>query len=199
MTNENYMRRHMNNKFLTIMTVLLISVLVISPVGAKGIVQLSTGTSFTLGSLIANGTVFGLGNTDWIIQLAGDGHAEIVCTNQGGNSAPGQNFPHVERTGSQLLDGDSQLRKNGKAPFSVETEKEDATNTIVPWDVAGCANSNWTAKIVFVFWDHATIYAIDPVTNAVVSTYDFKCVTTKTGPNSTPSTFDDGTVSCTRQ
>jgi len=188
----------MKNRFFTFISTLLIAVLSISPAAAGGAVKLS-GAAFKLGSLISSGTATGLGNTDWIILLDAQGHADVVCTNKGGNAAPGQNYPHIQRSGSQLLAGNSQLRKNGKSPFNVETQKETPANTVIDPVVAGCPNSNWTAKIVFVFWDQATIYAVDPATNTVAATYKYNCVTVKTGPNSTPSTFDDGTVSCTPQ
>jgi hypothetical protein len=204
------MRRQMKTKLYKILTILMIVMIGTSPVFARGAISLSSNSTpvdFTLGSLIANGTGTGLGNTDWEVVLNGVGHAGVICTNNGENDVPGQSFPHVVGSGVQLLDGESTLRKNGKELYVVtaksEYEGEDAK--ILTWYEGGCPNSNWTARIEFVYWDFATLYAFDPANydpdnidySLAEARYEFQCVTTYTGPRGDPdSTFDDGTVSC---
>jgi len=58
----------MKKKILSILSVLLVATLLTSPVSAGGAVKLS-GVQFKLGSLIANGTLTGLGNTDVSVVL----------------------------------------------------------------------------------------------------------------------------------
>lgn len=186
----------MNKRLLSIVVMMLISTMVISPVSAGGAVKLS-GVQFKLGSLIANGFASGLGSTDWILELNASGHAGVTCTNNGSNDVPGQSSPHVDGKGTQTLPGGSQITKNGKAPFNVTAKPEEELNPIISWDAGGCPNPNWTARIDFVYWDAATIFVKDPVSLATVATYNYNCVTTRTAPNSTPSTFDDGIASCT--
>jgi hypothetical protein len=172
-----------------------------TPAGAGGGIKLSS--SFKLGSLIADGIATGLGKTDWVLKLDGVGHAAVICTNNGSNDVPGQSSPHVDGTGTQSLPGDSQLRKNGKSPFSVEALPDaEANPTEFDWVAGGCPNSNWTARVDFVYWDYAkiTVYSpLDTSFSSPVATYEYQCVTTRTGPAGDPdSTFDDGTVACTQ-
>jgi len=186
----------MNKKFLSILTALLLVTLMTSTVSAGGAVKLS-GVQFRLGSLITSGIASGLGSTDWKLELDAGGRASVICTNNGNNDVPGQSSPHVDGKGAQALPGDSQLRKNGRSPFSVTAKPQEEIDPIISWDAGGCPNPNWTARIDFVYWDSATILVIDPITNAVVTTYKYTCVTTRV-PQNDGYTFDDGTVSCTQ-
>jgi hypothetical protein len=185
----------MNRKLYSILVVLLVTTIFTSTVSAGNAIKLSA--TFKLGSLVADGVATGLGKTDWVIELISDGHASVICTNNGSNDVPGQSSPHVDGMGTQSLPGNSQLRKNGKSPFSVTAKPEEETNVTILWNVGGCPNPNWTAKIDFVYWDRATIRVKDPLTNAVVSTYDYTCTTTRI-PQNDGYTFDDGIVSCTQ-
>jgi hypothetical protein len=169
----------MNRKLFSIFGALLIAILVVSTASAGGI-KLS-GVSFSLGSLISQGTISGIGNTDVTMVLDASGIPAVVCTNGGGNQVPGQSYPKVSAEGSQLLSGGNPLRKNGKSPFGVETQPPAP----LTWDQAGCPNSNWTAQISFVYWTNATISVYDTVTQALLLTQNYVCTTTKT------------TVSCT--
>jgi hypothetical protein len=142
----------MKNKLYTILTILLISMLFTSSASAGGAVRL-TGVSFSIGSLIASGYASGLGNTDVTLVLDAGGVAATICTNPGNNDVPGQSYPKVSASGFQSLSGNDATRKNGKAPFSAETV-DPAT---IAWDLAGCPNSLWTARIVNILWTNATI------------------------------------------
>jgi len=190
----------MKKKLYTILAVLMIVMLTASPVLARGAIKLS-GSDFSLGSLISTGFASGLGSTDWVLVLDASGHAGVTCTNNGSNDVPGQSFPHVEGSGVSTLPGSDPLRKNGKSPYSVTAKSEYEETRYISWYDGGCPNSNWTAHIDFIYWDFATINVYDPTDTSFsnpVATYEFACVTTYTGPNSTASTFDDGTVSCTQ-
>jgi hypothetical protein len=167
----------MRKKILSFLSALLIATFLASPVAAGPGIKLS-GVSFSLGSLIAAGYVSGLGNSDVKMVLEGSGPAAILCTNGGRNPVPGQSSPKVSATGNQLLDGDQNRTKNGKTAFQTIA----STSEPLPWDVAGCPNSNWVGEIDFVFWENATIYIYDLAGNQLLR-QDFTCVTTR-DPNS---------------
>ena len=169
----------MNKKLLSLASGLVIAILVFSTAYAGGI-KIS-GTSFSLGSLISNGFVSGIGNTDVTMVLDASGIPAITCTNNGGNQVPGQSFPKVTAEGTQVLPGNSPLRKNGKAPFGVETNPPAP----LTWDQAGCPNSNWSAQITFVFWTNATISVYDTATMALLLQQNYVCTTTLTSVSCT--------------
>lgn len=183
----------MKKNIFSLLSVLLIVTLLTTPASAGGNIKLS---GFRLGSLIADGTAFGLGSTDWLIALEASGHASVICTNPGRNPVPGQSSPHVDGTGVQEIPKES-VTKNGKALFSVRTTPEEELNPLITWEQGGCPNPKWTAAIDFVFWDHAIVSLIDPETEEVVAVLEFNCVTTRI-PKNDGYTFDDGTVSCTQ-
>lgn len=164
----------MKSKLYTVLMVLLIAVIAVTPVFARGAVKL-TNIQFSLGSLIAEGFARGLGNTDVTVVLDGSGIPAVTCTNYGGNDVPGQSYPKISATGQQTLLGDDPLRKNGKSPFFTETDDPET----IPWDEAGCPNSNWTAYVDFIFWTEATISVFDTATGALLETQDYTCVTTR--------------------
>lgn len=172
----------MYKKVVALASVVLVATLVFSNAFAAGGIKLS-GTSFSIGSLIANGFVSGIGNTDVTMVLDASGTPAIVCTNGGGNQVPGQSSPKIFAEGRQNLLGNDALRKNGKAPYGVETAPPPA----LTWDQAGCPNSNWTAEIVYVFWTNATISVFDTLSNTLLLQQNYVCTTTR-NPN---------TVSCT--
>jgi hypothetical protein len=170
----------MKKVILSLVSGLLVAVVLFSNAFAGSGVRLS-GVRFALGSLIANGAVSGIGNTDVTMVLVASGIPAVVCTNQGGNQVPGQSFPKVTAKGSQSLLGNDPLRKNGKSPFGVET----APPPPLTWDQAGCPNSNWTAQIVFVYWTNATISVFDTATQALLLKQNYVCTTTKTSVSCT--------------
>src|SRR5215211_2969819 len=140
------MRSEMKKKLLSLLSALLMITLFVSPVSAGRGIGLSSVT-FSLGSLIANGTLVRLGPTDVTVVLDAGGIPSITCTNNGPNDVPGQSSPKIFARGSQFIDGDS-VSKNGKAPFNTETNDPET----LPWDVAGCPNANWTARIDKILW-----------------------------------------------
>ncbi len=171
----------MKKRILFLLSVLLVTALLASPVSAGGGVGL-TRVQFSLGSLIATGDVKGIGNTDVTMVLDASGTPLITCINNGDNSVPGQSSPKVSASGSQLLNGNDPLRKNGKAAFFTETDDPETLS----WDVAGCPNSNWTGHIDFIFWTDATISVLDTSTQALLLKQAYTCTTTRTSVSCTP-------------
>ncbi len=171
----------MSKRVLSIASGILIAILAFSNAFA-GNIKLSS-VSFSLGSLISNGTVSGLGNTDVNLVLTASGIPAITCTNGGGNQVPGQSSPKVSAQGSTTLIPNTSLTKNGSTPYYVET---GALPTLT-WQQAGCPNSNWTAAITFVYWTNATITIYDASTGALLLTQNYVCTTTLTSVSCTPS------------
>lgn len=164
----------MKNKLHTVLVVLLIVTLTSSSASAGGAVKLS-GVNFSLGSLIAEGYASGLGNTDVRVELVASGIPAVTCTNYGGNDVPGQSYPKVSASGDQLLDGDDPFRKNGRTAFGVETDEPPP----LAWDEAGCPNSNWSARIDFIFWTDAVISVYSLSTDTLLAQQAYTCTTTR--------------------
>jgi hypothetical protein len=171
----------MKKKILSILTILLVASMMISPVSAGGNVGFSH-AEFSLGSLDVTGTLTGLGGyaEGVIVELTASGTPVVTCTSRGGNNAPGQNPSQVSASGAQLI---TQIFKNGTAPVDVSAEPT-LTGT-----QGGCPNNNWTANIDFVYWTNATITVTDPSTDpdTVLLQQNYTCVTTR----------DPDSVSCT--
>lgn len=169
----------MKKKLFSIAASALVAILVFTNAFASGI-KLS-GVTFSLGSLIVNGAISGIGNTNVTMVLDASGIPAITCVNSGGNQVPGQSFPKVSAEGSQNLLGNDPVRKNGKSPFGVETNPPAP----LTWQQAGCPNSNWTASITFVFWTNATVSVYDMSTGALLLQQNYVCNTTTTSVSCT--------------
>jgi hypothetical protein len=164
----------MKNRVSSLLIATLLVILLVSPVSAGPGIGLS-GVKFSLGSLIADGFVTKLGNTDVTVVLEASGIPAVTCTNFGRNDVPGQSSPKITATGQQSLDGDRDFTKNGKAPFDVET----VDPVSLPWNVAGCPNANWTGRIDFIYWTNATISVYDIATNTLQVKQNYTCTTTR--------------------
>ena len=163
-------------KTISVLYAFLASILITTSALAGGSVKLSSVT-FSLGSLIANGTLTGLGNSDVTVVLYAKGIPEITCTNYGNSDVPGQSSPMVSASGRQVLPGNNPLRKNGKSPFGVETYNPSLT-----WDEAGCPNSNWSARVDFVFWTEATLgihLGFNNPDGPILASQNYTCETTR--------------------
>lgn len=144
-------------------------------VTAQGEPHFLGGVIFSLGSLIANGALAGLGSTDVTVTLNATGVPVVSCSNKGGNQAPGQNPPKVSASGKQYL-VHSTYTKNGKTSFFVETSSPAPFTSA---QQAGCPNNNWTAQIVFVYWTNATITVSSTATGTVFIQQNYTCTTTR--------------------
>jgi hypothetical protein len=164
----------MTKKLFSIIAVFLAMVLTTSTVAAGGNVKLS-GIQFSLSSLVASGFASGLGNTDVTVILDATGIPDVTCTNYGGTQAPGQNPASVSASGAQYLIHET-YTKNGRSPFSVETEDPQQVLTA---EQLGCANNNWSASIDFVYWTEATLSVFDTATGVLLTQQNYTCVTTR--------------------
>lgn len=108
--------------------------------------------AFKLGppSLAADGMLYGLDSEDVKVVLNASGSAVITRENEGGSEVPGQSYPKVSTSGQVLISGfDASLAK-GSGPFNVEATPpgsltgEDAVRY-------GCSNTNWVARIDFIY------------------------------------------------
>jgi hypothetical protein len=93
----------------------------------------------------------GLGNFDTLQRLDATGDTTSLCTNQGGNEAPGQNPAPTDVSGETAVpSGDI---KNGNVTISTVTSPPE---TPIP-GAPGCPNSNWTESISDIAFTSATI------------------------------------------
>jgi hypothetical protein len=163
----------MKNRLISLFSVLLIATLLVSPVSAgRGIGFSST---FSLGSLIAEGIATGVGQTDVTFVLDAFGPADITCVNSGSNAVPGQSAPRLSATGRQNVPGSDPRTKNGRTPFRTETDDPET----VAWDVGGCPNANWIGRVDFIYWTNATISIYATSTGALLTKRDYVCTTTR--------------------
>ncbi len=112
--------------------------------------------------LVFEGTAWGLGRIDGVLAVTVEatGTAPAECTNQGGNTAPGQ--VNVAVDGSST--GTWEIEKNGRAE-GVSGEIFPELPPGIEWDDAGCPNSNWTVTGVvedMVSWE--TVHAFGTTT-----------------------------------
>lgn len=93
----------------------------------------------------------GLGNQDVTITVKTTGTATTLCTNQGGNAAPGQNKVPVSPSAQQTFPATE--IKNGNLSTCLTTQAPPNPTATE----AGCPNSNWTASITDVQFATAEI------------------------------------------
>src|ERR1700720_567250 len=93
----------------------------------------------------------GLGNGDVTITLNASGSATTLCTNPGGNVAPGQNKTPVHPS-AQVSIPATEI-KNGTLTTCVTTQPPPTPN---PRD-AGCPNNNWSTSLQDVEFTSAEI------------------------------------------
>lgn len=163
----------MKKRALILLSVLLTATLLVYPVSAGRGIGFSA--TFSLGSLIAQGTATGVGQTDVTFVLDAIGPADITCINGGSNSVPGQSAPKLSATGRQNVLGSDPRIKNGKTPFRTETDDPET----VTWDVGGCPNPNWMGHVDFIYWTNATVSIYATATGALLTKQDFVCKTTR--------------------
>lgn len=95
------------------------------------------------------GSVAGLGNEDITVVVDAVGTATLICTNPGGNVAPGQT-QQISASGVQ----ENIHVENGRANFNVTTDPPQLVGT--PREL-GCPNNKWTPSITDVDFTSATL------------------------------------------
>ena len=103
-------------------------------------------------TLLAEGSIAGLGNDDTVIFITATGTPTVTCTNpSGSNQPPGQNPADITVAGGEEVpEGDV---TNGRLDFSVATaEPQDPSGR-----AAGCPSNKWTAQITDVDFSSATL------------------------------------------
>ena len=117
----------------------------------KGGTPTFTDQGFTLNTCFK---LAGLGNQDITITVEAQGLATTICTNKGGNAAPGQNKTPVAPTG-QVTIPSTQI-KNGNVSVCLATIAPPAPTAVE----AGCPNNNWTTTLEDVEFSSATITVV---------------------------------------
>jgi len=162
----------MHRKILTLLTILVVISLPTASAFA-GRVHFTGSVDFTIHSpLTASGTLAGLGNGDIFVILEAWGTGTAMCSNKGGNEAPGQNPVTVNVMGIQGIS--AKLIENGTTPFSVTTDDPKPPTA----KEAGCPNNNWKVTSFFVYWTSAAITVKDAGTGASLLHQEFDCITT---------------------
>lgn len=164
--------------FSVLLTIFVMSALLTSTASAGGNVGFKS-VAFKLGSLDVSGNLTGLGGYADGVQfdLTATGNPVVTCVSPGGKDAPpGQNPSQVTATATQYI---TEILKNGSAKVSASAEPS------LTGIQGGCANNNWTARIDFVFWTHASILVTNLSNGAVLLKQEYSCVTTRNPANVT--------------
>ena len=96
----------------------------------------------------------GLGNADVTITVKTKGSATTICTNQGGNAAPGQNKVPVSPSASQTFPATE--IKNGNLCACLTTAAPPNPTA----KQAGCPSTTWSASITDVTFTSAEIIVV---------------------------------------
>ena len=141
--------RHITTKVFFVLAVLTILggiVWAASPHYKKGPTVVDNGFTAT-----ATGSITGLRNGDVIVRLSfPNATGTTTCTNQGGNTAPGQNPAVPAATSGSVLIQDP---KNGNLSFTVTTTPPPNPTP----QAAGCPNGNWTAAFDNITFGNGTL------------------------------------------
>ena len=163
----------MKKKFLSILSVFLLTTMLTSTVSAGGNIKLS-GAPTSRSPLHLDGYLTGLGGylQGVTLELIGSGIPTTLCSNKGGNEAPGQNPPKVQASGSDFI-GPQDIQKNGKA--EVHVVAADLVGTSLPGKQGGCPNNTWSATITSVAWTEAVVLVTDNTDGRLLLRAEFTC------------------------
>jgi hypothetical protein len=171
---DNDEETNMKRRLYTIWTVLLVAMLAVTPVFA-GNIKLSG--SFTSGSIHFDGYATGVGGYDGVtLEIFGIGIPNVLCTNLGGNDAPGQNPPKVTVTGTEYFSPNqiTETTKKGKTPVYVTAAEGEI---VLTGTEGGCPNDNWTATVLSIDWVGAVINVYEGLGTggALLKSFEFAC------------------------
>lgn len=122
-------------------------------------------------TLTASGALSGLGFGNVVVNVSATANPTAVCSNNGGNAAPGQNPASVTVTGSIGIPASA--IKNGNATFALTTNPPVTPIVGAP----DCPNTNWTENITDMSFTSATYTVFQP-TLVLTVTCTFKSPTT---------------------
>ena len=105
-------------------------------------------------TLLSCFSLTGLGNGDVTITIKTTGTATTLCTNQGGNTSPGQNKTPVSPSG-QITVPSTEV-KNGNLHVCLSTQPPPAPTAAE----AGCPNNNWSTSLTDVQFATAEIIVV---------------------------------------
>lgn len=130
--------------------------LIVAPIIYASNVHFKRNPSFTdLGTTLKTClSLTGLGMEDVTITIKTSGTATTLCTNPGGNTAPGQNKTPVHPSAQQTFP--STQVKNGNLSVCLTTPAPPNPTA----SQAGCPNSNWSASITDVQFAGAEIIVV---------------------------------------
>lgn len=160
----------MKKKLYTLLTVLLISMFVASPVYAGGV-----SGKVGVGSITFEGYAFGFSRDAVTITLYAEGDPLVSCRAPGSKKVvPGQNPVPVtgETSANQALPFD----ENGKFAIQLEADPDVASLSAIQ---LGCPNNRWNAVVDFVFWNYVKITVTENSTGNVLWEKDSSCTTTR--------------------
>ena len=163
----------MKKKFLSILTVFLLTTMLTSTVAAGGNIKLS-GAPTSRSPLHLDGYLTGVGGYSQgvTVELIGSGIPVTLCTNPGGNQSPGQNPPNIVTSGTDAI-GPQDIQKNGKA--SVNVVVEDLIGTSLPGNQGGCPNNHWSAEITDIAWTSAVVLVTNNANGNLLLRSEFTC------------------------
>lgn len=159
----------MKKKFSTILAVLLITMLAISPVYAGGV-----SGKVGMGSITFTGFAFGFSRDAVTITLFATGIPVITCHGPNGKVVPGQNpVPVQGETSANIA---PEFDENGK--FAIQLEAQPNIQGFTTKQL-GCPNNNWTATVDFVFWNFVKLTVTEISTGKVLWEKESACTTTQ--------------------
>ena len=109
--------------------------------------------TFNGSTATASANVSGLGNVPAFAQLTVNGVAQYLCSNKGGNEAPGQN--PLPASGASPVQNLGNSDHNGRGTVNVTAEL--TAPATVDAKAAGCPNGNWTANLDSLTVSSATL------------------------------------------
>jgi hypothetical protein len=154
---------------------------ILVPAARAGKFHFNSALSFSLGgSLVATGTMYGVGNQTAEVTLTGYGTVTALCQNKGGNQAPGRNpiKVSVEQSDTVFTDenGRASLELHAPDPTAPEFEPSPTPKQ------AGCPNGKWTVVGIIdgsTNWTGANLVVKDE-SGKIQIDQDYTCTTTFT-------------------
>jgi hypothetical protein len=156
----------------------LVMALLLAQAAGAGKVHFNSAPLFSIGSLVMNGNLAGLGNEVAKVTFTATGTVQAMCQNNGGKQAPGRNPIQAVITVTDYFTSTT----NGLAPVEMtapDPTLQDFPSSPTPKE-AGCPNGKW--KVVDIiqdltYWTGARILVQD-IHDTVLIDLSYQCTTT---------------------